>query len=204
MMALTRLPSGSRASTIGLVSSTRRPTRPDDPLDDLDQVAVVVEDDAARLQPPLALDVDQLGPVDQDVGDRRVAHQRLERAEAERLVEHLADQPLALAEVEQVGAVAGKLLGGLADLEAEFLLVHRADDRQVHAGDELLVQLPFEVEETILGRRRRRPRSIAFGLESAHSWFTKSWPMNRWKLENLHERSNRAGKGNWGVRFAGS
>ncbi len=28
MMALTRLPSGRRASTIGLDSSTRRPTRP--------------------------------------------------------------------------------------------------------------------------------------------------------------------------------
>ena len=73
MMALTRLPSGRRASTIGDVSSTRRPTWADDALDDLDQVGVVGEDDVGSLQPAVALDVDLVGAVDEDVADGRVA-----------------------------------------------------------------------------------------------------------------------------------
>ena len=44
MIALTREPSGRRASTIGLDSSMRRPTAADDALDDLHQVLVVAED----------------------------------------------------------------------------------------------------------------------------------------------------------------
>ena len=60
MMALTRLPSGRRASTIGrgLVDPAADPAG--DPLDDLEQVPVVVEDDVGPLQPPVALDVDRL------------------------------------------------------------------------------------------------------------------------------------------------
>ena len=60
--------------------------------------------------------------------------------EAERLVEHLVDQPLALAQVEQVGALAAQLLGRAPDLAAE-LLGPSCRGREVHAGDELLVQL---------------------------------------------------------------
>ena len=43
MIALTREPSGRRASTIGDDSSMRRPTRRDDAVDDPQQVLVVVE-----------------------------------------------------------------------------------------------------------------------------------------------------------------
>ena len=43
MMALTREPSGRRASTIGELSSTRRPTRADDAIDHAHQVPVVLE-----------------------------------------------------------------------------------------------------------------------------------------------------------------
>ena len=50
MMALTREPSASRASTIGLDSSMRRPTDADDALDDLHQVLVVLEDDVGLLE----------------------------------------------------------------------------------------------------------------------------------------------------------
>jgi hypothetical protein len=41
-----------------------------------------------------------LEPVDQDVGDRLVLQQRLERPQAEQLVEHLGHQAFALAGVE--------------------------------------------------------------------------------------------------------
>ena len=50
---------------------------------------------------PAAFDVDVLRTVDQDVADRRVLEQHLQRAEAEGLVEDLVDQPLPLVAVEQ-------------------------------------------------------------------------------------------------------
>ena len=119
MIALTRLPSASRASTIGLVSSTRRPTRPAIRWTIWTQVPFVVERDVG-LAPagPSARRRPCLGTVDQDVGDRRVAHQRLERPQAECLVQHLVDQPLALGQVEQVGALAAHLLRHPPDLHA--------------------------------------------------------------------------------------
>ena len=70
--------------------------RADDALDDLHHVRVVAEDQRGLLQPSLALDVDLVVAVDEDVGDRRVAQQRLERTEAEDLVEDLDDQRVAL------------------------------------------------------------------------------------------------------------
>ena len=48
---------------------------------------VVAEDDVGLLELAFALDVDLVGAVDQDVGDRRILQQQLERAEAEQLVE---------------------------------------------------------------------------------------------------------------------
>ena len=60
--ALTRLPSGSRASTMGLDSSTRRPTRADDLVDGAPEVRLVGEDPGAERDAALALEVD-LRPV---------------------------------------------------------------------------------------------------------------------------------------------
>ena len=74
--------------------------------------------------------------------------------EAERLVEHLVDQPLALGEAQQVAALAAELLGPAADLLPQLLLAHRADRREVHLRDELLVQLLLDPKHPVLGRRR--------------------------------------------------
>ena len=57
MIALTREPSGRRASAIGDDSSMRRPTRDDDALDDLLQVGVVAKTHVGQLELPEALDV---------------------------------------------------------------------------------------------------------------------------------------------------
>ena len=92
MIALTREPSGRRASTIGLDSSMRRPTDADDALDDAQQVRVVLEDDVGLFEHAVPLDVDLIVAVDQDVGDVRVLQQRLERAEPEELVQDVGDQ----------------------------------------------------------------------------------------------------------------
>ncbi len=92
MIALTRLPSARRASTIGLVSSTRRPTSADDAVDDLPQMLVVAEANIRVFQAAAALDINLVEAVDQNIGDGRVLQQRLQRTEAEGLVHHLVHE----------------------------------------------------------------------------------------------------------------
>ena len=54
------------------------------------------EDDLAPLDPALALDPDLVVGVAHDLGDGVVGEQRLERPVAERVLEHLLDEALAL------------------------------------------------------------------------------------------------------------
>ena len=92
MIALTREPSGRRASTRGLDSSMRRPSGVmirsmiRSTCSSLRNDAVDAEDLA------VALDVDLVGPVDHHLGDGVVLEERLERPEAHDLVDHLLDQ----------------------------------------------------------------------------------------------------------------
>src|SRR5262249_35972315 len=120
----------------------------------------------------VALDVDGVVAVDRDVRDRLVLHQRLQRPEAEGLVEHLADQALALGAVEQAGAALAEVVGDAADFGAELVAVERADHRQVHAGDELAVELVLEAAELVGGpglgpRRGDGLPGRDFGLQAA-------------------------------------
>ncbi len=84
--ALTRLPSGRRASTIGLASSTRRPTRETILSMTRRRWSSSMNAASTGVDPAEPLDVDPVRAVDHDLGDVRVAQQRLERAVAEDLV----------------------------------------------------------------------------------------------------------------------
>ena len=75
--------------------------RADDALDNLLQVALVLEGDLGRLEPPVPFDVDLVVPVHQDVRDRRIGEQDFERTETEQLVQDVADDALALVEAER-------------------------------------------------------------------------------------------------------
>ena len=85
MIALTREPSGRRASTIGEASSQRRPSGA--------MIRSMIrrtwssssKRDVGLLELAVALDPDLVGPVDHDLGDRLVAQERLDRAEGEQL-----------------------------------------------------------------------------------------------------------------------
>ena len=77
---LTREPSASRASTIGLSSSTRRPRGARIRSIASRSASSDVEPHLGRLDPPAALDVDLVGPVDHHLLDRGVREQLLERA----------------------------------------------------------------------------------------------------------------------------
>ena len=77
----------------------------DDPVDRLEELRLVGEGDVGALDPAGALDVDLVGAVDHDLGHGVVGQQRLEHAEADRLVDDAADQPRALGGREH-GALA--------------------------------------------------------------------------------------------------
>jgi hypothetical protein len=75
--------------------------RTHDALDDAQQVLVVLEDERTRLEAAFPFHVDLVEAVDQDVGDRRIGQQRLERAEAEELVEDVGDERFAFEQAER-------------------------------------------------------------------------------------------------------
>ena len=155
--AFTRLPSGSRASTMGEDSSTRRPMRET-------ILSIVRRRCASSLNLPstlvelaLALEPDVEGAVDHDLGDVGVAQVGLERAVAEDVVGDVLGDPLAVdpgqrpvAGGHHVGehrADLGLQLGGLevgvVQLRAELL-------------QELAVHALLEVLEPVLGASRPR------------------------------------------------
>ena len=73
----------SRASTIGRRFVDAAAHLRHDLVDDPEQVPIVAESDAGEFEQALALDIDLLVAVDQNVRDRRVLQQRLERTETE-------------------------------------------------------------------------------------------------------------------------
>src|SRR4030095_9959057 len=113
---------------------------------------VVAEDDIGLLDAAFALDEDLRRLVDQDVGDRRVLEQRLERPEAEELSEDVADQRLALAESERNALVLAveEILDENADLGLGFRLRGPRQLIEVQPVEELLVNLALE---RLVGRR---------------------------------------------------
>src|SRR5262249_37346029 len=117
--------------------------------DDLQQVLVVAELDVGLLHLAAALGEDHVRPVDEDVADGRVLEQDLQWAEAERLVEHLVDEALALHAVEQRVLGVAQARDDQADLAAEGVALEVADARQVEAIDELAVDEPLELLEAL-------------------------------------------------------
>ncbi len=124
----------------------------DDAVDDLHQVLVVFERRAGDFELAGALDVDAVKAVDEDVGDGGVLEQRLERAEAEDLVEDFAGEALALGEAEgnrlAVHRIANEdenfFAGGVAGGAAEFFEVEAIEDLAVQVGFYLLVFAALE------------------------------------------------------------
>jgi hypothetical protein len=94
MIAFTREPSGSRASTSGEDSSMRRPTREMMRVDHEPEVRVVAERDRGGLELAEPLDVDLAVRVHQDVADFLVEQQRRDRPQVEGVVHQLRDQAL--------------------------------------------------------------------------------------------------------------
>src|SRR4029078_9247203 len=68
--------------------------RGDDPVDDAQDVLVVEEDAIDALDLALALDVDVVGPIDHDLGDRRIGEEWLPWSAAGDIADLLCDEPV--------------------------------------------------------------------------------------------------------------
>ena len=134
MIALTREPSGSRASTRGLDLVDPPAERRDDPVDDPQHVLVVEEDAVDPQDLAAALDVDVLRPVDHDLGHGLVVEERLDRPEAPDLVEQLLDEPHPLVAGHGEALLRDHPVGDALDPAAD-LVGRRIEDRVERAHD---------------------------------------------------------------------
>ena len=137
MIALTRLPSGRRASTIGLDSSTRRPTRATILSMVRRRCASSVKVPSTWIDPPGALDVDRVEAVDHDLGDVGVAQVGLERSVAEDVVGDLLGDPRPVGDRERRVVLRQHLLQRLTHLLLELGL---GQPRVVELGPEVVEQ----------------------------------------------------------------
>ena len=171
MIALTREPSGSRASTIGELSSTRRPT------------ALTMRSMTRRrwrsswkvggdlLELAVALDEHVLVGVDQDVADRRVAQQRLQRAEPEHVIEQLDEERFALAEAERRSLLGEQLGEQRANLAFGARAVRLRERLEVEAVEQLAVHARLEIEVLrCRGGCGRAATGGGDGGDSVHGW----------------------------------
>ena len=113
------------AQRLGLVGAA--PERRQDPLDRVAQLGLAAEPHVGLREAPAALDPHRLGPADEQLVDRRVAQQRLQRPEPDRPLGHPRGERLARRGVEHArlalderadprgGVVAGARLAGAVD-----------------------------------------------------------------------------------------
>ena len=120
--------------------------RRDDPVDDAQEVRFILEMDLGLLQLPEALDVAALVRVDENVGDRRVLQQRLERTIAGHLGDDLVRESVELFLIERQAFAANVVADISSNLLCKFVrqLLQR---RQIEFVDDALVQLQLFVEQ---------------------------------------------------------
>ncbi len=145
MAALTRDPSGSRASTSGEDSSTRRPTLRYDLFDDAQQVRVVLEFHRRTEQLAVPLDVNQARRGDQDIGDGGILQERLQGAQSEYFVQHLLHHPLFFEQAEGRLLFVEQFGHGAAHLGAYALAAQRRQRFQVDAVQQLAVDRELQL-----------------------------------------------------------
>ena len=165
---LTRLPSGRRASTSGLDSSMRRPTRVTILVQMFIRCCVVAERDVGQFELAAAFDVDLLRAVDHDVGDGLVGEQRLERAEPEHVGDQRFDELALLGEVQLDLGLGEQFLDPAGQLRLEGGARHLGRGGNVHVFEDQRLDLrlgrldrrPVRGSSRFSRRRRRGSRSL--------------------------------------------
>ena len=116
---LTRLPSASRASTIGLASSIRRPIRARDALRDVDEMLGITKPCGGLFELAAPFDIDVEWPVCQDVGDFVVIEERFERPKPDHIVTEIGGERHLLDLVELNPFFGRDLAYQLGDLDPQ-------------------------------------------------------------------------------------
>ena len=94
--------------------------------------------------------------VDQNIGDRRVLQERLDRPEAQQLVEDVADESLALLVVERLVLLRQFLVDDIADFSLDLLAGHLVECLQIDDVQQPLVKLDLEIGVRVpVGERSR-------------------------------------------------
>ena len=101
--------------------------------------------DVGPLELAAPLDVDVLRRVDQDVGDRRVGEERLERPEAEQLVADFFDETLALVRRERRVFRQQQFFGEPRDFGVKLFGLEQPELRQIHAVDDRAMQARLDL-----------------------------------------------------------
>ncbi len=127
-----------------------------DPVDDLEEVPVVVEPDVRPLEAALPLHVDRARGVHQDVRDGRIVHEGLQRSEPEDLVQDLADELVPLLEVERDGLGGQQLADEAADRLHDLVAVEPIEVGEVQPLQELPVDVALHRKQIGLARAVRR------------------------------------------------
>ena len=131
----------------------------DDPVDDAQQVGVIVKLHIGQLEPAASLHVDLAVAVHQDVADGWVLEQWLERSQAEDLVQHLVADLLLLGGGQQVGLVFEQRENRLPDLGANAFVIDSGQGLQIDPVQQLSMEREFQV--LILGLNRCAGGGIA-------------------------------------------
>ena len=128
----------------------------DDAVDDAQQVLVVLERRGHPLEDAPSLDEHVLVGVDQDVVDRRVAEQRLERPEAEDVIEDFGEQGFALAQVDRRRLLGEQLAEERANLTLGARAIRLRQRFEVQPVEQLAVHVRAQLE--VLRTRALGPR----------------------------------------------
>ena len=148
--------------------------RGDDAVDHLQQVAVVLEPDVGLLQPAVPLDEDLLARCSPECRRSRVLDQRLQRSQAEDLVQDLADQRLTLVEVERDHLLGDQVVDDLPDRLDDLVPADAVQAGEVEPLDQPAVDPALDLLEVVragaaspppsaVGRpraKRSRPRGL--------------------------------------------
>ena len=156
MMAFTREPSARRASTIGELSSTRRPIRLTMRSMTRSRWASSWNVAVTRSRTPLALDEHVAIRVDQNVADRRIAQQRLERTETEHVVEDLGEQRFPLRQAERRRFLRQQLREQRADFAFRFGTLDMRERFEVQSTEQLAMDAGAQLE-ILLSNRSPEP-----------------------------------------------
>ncbi len=134
---------------------------------------LVIEEDAVDpVDLAAPLDIDVVGAVDHDLGDRRVGEQRFERSEARDVVDHLLDQAGPLVAGDRVGALGDHLVDEGLDLGLDVLVLGLEED--LECAHDLGLEGESDAADQLLAKRCGGPAKAASPEPRGHRYGDQS------------------------------